>query len=93
MKEAINNGGFLVKLGAMLMKPALTKMKKHVDVQEYGGALLLGVKAPFMICHGNSKAKSIQSAIRMMKTLVEQDIVGTLTEKIAEVQQGKEDIE
>lgn len=93
MKEAINNGGFLVKLGAMLMKPALTKMKKHVDVQEYGGALLLGVKAPFMICHGNSKAKSIQSAIRMMKTLVEQDIVGTLTEKIAEVQQGKEDID
>lgn len=93
MKDAINQGGLLVKLGALLMKPALKKMKKHVDVQEYGGALLLGVKAPFMICHGNSKAKSIQSAIRMMISLVEQDIVGTLSEKIAEAQQGKEDID
>lgn len=90
LKDAINNGGFLAKIGALLLKPALTTMKKRVDVQEYGGALLLGVKGPFMICHGNSKAKSIQSAIRMMIGLVEQDIVGTLSEKIAELQ-GNED--
>lgn len=93
LKDAINNGGFLAKIGALLLKPALVSMKKRVDVQEYGGALLLGVKGPFMICHGNSKAKSIQSAIRMVINLVEQDIVGTLSEKIAEAQQGNEEID
>lgn len=93
MKEAIMQGGIMAKLGALLIKPALEKMKKYMDVQEYGGALLLGVKAPFMICHGNSKAKSITSAIRMMITLVEQDVVETISTKIAEVQQGNEEIE
>jgi len=93
MKDSIMQGGFLAKLGAMLIKPALETMKKHMDVQEYGGALLLGVKAPFMICHGNSKAKSITSAIRMMITLVEQDVVEKISEKIAEVQQRNEEIE
>lgn len=93
MKDSILQGGIFAKLGALLIKPALEKMKKHMDVQEYGGALLLGVKAPFMICHGNSKAKSITSAIRMMITLVEQDVVGTITTKIADLQQGNEEIE
>lgn len=93
MKESIMQGGFMAKLGAMLIKPALEKMKKHMDVQEYGGALLLGVKAPFMICHGNSKAKSITSAIRMTIGLVEQDVVGTISTKIADVQLGNEEQE
>lgn len=93
MKESIMQGGFLAKIGALLIKPALEKMKKHMDVQEYGGALLLGIKAPFMICHGNSKAKSITSAIRMTITLVEQNVVGAISDKIAEVQQGNEEIE
>lgn len=93
MKDSILQGGIIAKIGAFLIKPALEKMKKHMDVQEYGGALLLGVKAPFMICHGNSKAKSITSAIRMMITLVEQDVVGTITTKIADLQQGNEEIE
>ena len=93
LKDSIMQGGILAKLGALLIKPALEKMKKHMDVQEYGGALLLGVKAPFMICHGNSKAKSITSAIRMMITLVEQDVVGTISTKIAEVELGNEEIE
>ena len=56
MKEAILNGGFLAKLGGLLIKPAMKGLAKRLDPAEYGGALLLGVKAPFIICHGSSIA-------------------------------------
>ena len=45
MKEAILNGGFLAKLGGLLIKPAMKGLAKRLDPAEYGGALLLGVKA------------------------------------------------
>ena len=34
-----------------------------VDYAEYGGAPLIGVKAPVIIAHGKSNAKAIQNAI------------------------------
>ena len=43
MKEAILNGGFLAKLGGLLIKPAMKGLAKRLDPAEYGGALLLGV--------------------------------------------------
>ena len=64
MKEAILNGGFLAKLGGLLIKPAMKGLAKRLDPAEYGGALLLGVKAPFIICHGSSKAKAIKKCNR-----------------------------
>lgn len=89
MKEAVMSGGLLAKLGAMLMKPALEKVKKKMDVQEYGGAILLGVQAPFMICHGSSKAKAITSAIRMVLKLAEQDMVSTIRDRIADYEKSE----
>lgn len=89
LKDAILGEGLLAKIGAFLLKPAMQKFKKRVDVTEYGGGLLLGIKAPFMICHGNSKAKSITSAIRVLIQLVESDVVGEITEKIAEAQKSE----
>ena len=63
IKDAIMHGGVLAKIGGALITPALRGLKKRLNVEEYGGALLLGVKAPFFICHGSSKAKSICSAV------------------------------
>ena len=63
VKDAIMNGGLMAKLGGLMIKPALKKLGRRLDPAEYGGALLLGVKAPFFICHGSSKAKDIRSAI------------------------------
>ncbi|MFY9095000.1 phosphate acyltransferase, partial [Aliarcobacter butzleri] len=37
--------------------------KVRVDYAEYGGAPLLGVKAPVIISHGKSNSKAIQNAI------------------------------
>lgn len=68
VKGAIMNGGFFAKLGGLLITPALRKLMKTLDPEAYGGALLLGVRAPFFICHGSSKARAIKSAIGVAAT-------------------------
>lgn len=82
LKEAILSNGLLSKIGALLIKPALRKMKKKLDPAEYGGALLLGVKAPFIICHGSSKAKAIKNAVGIAINLTEKDVVGCIGKAI-----------
>lgn len=82
VKETLMDSGLLTKLGALLVKSALSKLGRRIDVSEYGGALLMGVKAPFIICHGNSKAKDIKSALRVAKELTEKDVVGRIRKEI-----------
>ena len=74
VKQAIKNSGFIAKLGALAIYPALKSLKKRLDFTEYGGAPLLGVNGSFIICHGSSKAKAIKNAIRVAGELVEQDV-------------------
>ena len=83
VKEAILNGGFLAKIGGLLIKPALRGLKKRLDPEAYGGALLLGVRAPFFICHGSSKAKAIKNAIGAAVDGVERNICSRIAEDIA----------
>lgn len=84
IKDAVLNNGFLAKVGAFLIKPALSKLKKKLDASEYGGALLLGVKAPFIICHGSSNAKAIKNAVGVAIDLAKKDVVGRIGKDIAE---------
>lgn len=91
IKEAILSGGILAKIGGALIKPAMAKLKKRLDPAEYGGALLLGVKAPFIICHGSSKAKAITNAIGVAVKFAENNVVSAITEKIAESQKRNEE--
>jgi len=49
--------------GAVLMRKVFKKLKLKVDYAEYGGAPLIGVKAPVIIAHGKSNAKAIKNAI------------------------------
>jgi glycerol-3-phosphate acyltransferase PlsX len=49
--------------GAVLMRKVFKQLKLKVDYAEYGGAPLLGVKAPVIIAHGKSNSKAIQNAI------------------------------
>jgi fatty acid/phospholipid biosynthesis enzyme len=66
------------KLGALLLKPALMRMRKRLDYTGYGGALLLGVNGVCVICHGSADARSIYSAIRIAKQTVAADVVGAI---------------
>ena len=82
LKKTLMESGLFAKLGALLMKPALLRMKKQMDASEYGGALLMGGRAPFIICHGSSKAKAIKNAVRVAIELTRKDVVGRIRQEI-----------
>ncbi len=65
-------------LGAMLMKPALKRLKKKMDYEEFGAAPLLGVKGVCMIAHGSSKARAIKNAVLAAKDIVDQELVQSI---------------
>jgi glycerol-3-phosphate acyltransferase PlsX len=50
-------------------------MKKRVDHNEFGGALLLGVNGVYVIAHGGSKHTAIKNAIRVARDMVKADVV------------------
>lgn len=88
LKEAMDNSGFLTKLGAMLLIPALKSIKKKFDYAEYGGAPLLGVNGGCIICHGSSKSKAIKNAIRVAYEFNEKKVVEHIQMSIAKEENG-----
>ncbi|MBA2565646.1 MAG: phosphate acyltransferase PlsX [Gemmatimonadetes bacterium] len=71
-------GSPLARAGALLLKPALRRMRRRLDYAEYGGAPLLGVNGISIIGHGRSSAKAVKNAIRAAKISAEQDLNGDL---------------
>ncbi|HYM16400.1 MAG TPA: phosphate acyltransferase PlsX [Dehalococcoidia bacterium] len=52
------------KLAAMVLRPALVKMRDRMDPATYGGVPLIGVNGFVMIAHGASDARAIRNALR-----------------------------
>ena len=77
------------KIGALLVKPALKTCLKSFDLEEYGGAPLLGLKGLVVKTHGSSKAVEIKNTILQCRTFKEQNI----NEKIKNIIVKNEDME
>lgn len=76
--------GLMSQVGAKLAEGALKSAGKKVDPEEFGGALLLGIKGVCVISHGGSRAKGIKNAIRVAKEAVEADVLGKISSEIRE---------
>lgn len=70
------------KLGALLVKPALKQTLKAFDLEQYGGAPLLGLKGLVVKTHGSSKANEIKNSILQCITFTEQRISERIREKV-----------
>src|SRR5262245_15223116 len=51
--------------GALLARPAFSRVRRQLDYEEYGGVPVLGVNGVSIISHGRSKAKAIKNALRV----------------------------
>lgn len=69
------------KVGALLVKPALKQTLKAFDLEQYGGAPMLGLKGLVVKTHGSSKSIEIKNSILQCITFTEQEI----SEKIRQV--------
>ena len=72
----------IAMFGALLMKPSLSKLKKHADYSEYGGAPLLGVDGLVLISHGRSSPKAIKNAVRCAKEEIEHNVLKKIKEEM-----------
>lgn len=70
------------KLGGIFLRPALRNMKERLDVEEYGGTLLLGVQGVCIICHGSSSSKAIRNAVLRAISVVEGGVVAKIKEDL-----------
>jgi len=71
------------RLGGLLLKKDLSRMKAALDPEEYGGAFLVGMNAPVVIAHGNSHATAIANAIRQGRRGVVSALQPTIARELA----------
>lgn len=74
--------GIAAKTGAFLAYSKLKDIKKEFDYSEAGGAPILGLKAPVLKLHGNSKAEEFYYAIMKAVPYVENKVTETITETV-----------
>lgn len=73
---------FRSKIGALLVKPALKSTLKQFDLEQYGGAPMLGLRGLVVKTHGSSKAVEIKNSILQCITFTEQKISEKIKEKL-----------
>ena len=79
MLKAEIKSSFVSKIGALFMKKSFGSLKKKMDYNRYGGAVLLGCKKLIVKCHGSSNDTSILAAIEQVYKMSK----GNLIENIA----------
>lgn len=61
----------LARIAGLIAYPFMKRIYRKINYEEFGGALLLGVKGITVISHGRSKAYAIKNAVRVAKEAVE----------------------
>jgi len=84
LNEQFTKNIFTKFVGALAL-PLMMDIYKKTNYEEYGGAILLGVKGITIISHGRSKAYAIKNAVRVAKEAVETGV----NKKIAELIEKK----
>jgi len=72
----------LAMFGSLFMRPALGRLKRRLDWEEYGAVPLLGVNGVCFIGHGASGTKAFHSAIRTLTAFVEKRVNEHIREEI-----------
>ncbi|HZD60092.1 MAG TPA: phosphate acyltransferase PlsX [Anaerolineae bacterium] len=80
--KALASSSLLAKIGGLLLKPSLVKMRKRIDSDEYGGTLLLGINGVCVISHGRSSSKAIKNAVLQAISAVEGGVVAKINEDL-----------
>lgn len=70
------------KMGGLLIKGALDRVRARIDDSEVGGAILLGLSGIVVVAHGRSNANATKNAIRVARQAVEANIPGKIQEAV-----------
>ena len=73
----------LRKLGTLLARGGFANIKRRMDPEVYGGAVLLGLNGIVIKTHGASRARAIMNAIRVAAEEIRHDVNQKLALQIA----------
>ena len=82
LKEELMSS-FSTKIGALLAKPAFSRIKKLVDPSEVGAAPLLGIDGLVFVGHGRSDSRALVSAIRLAHQTVKIGLIQSIKEEFS----------
>ncbi|MFN2611816.1 MAG: phosphate acyltransferase PlsX [Solirubrobacterales bacterium] len=72
----------LAALGGLMLRPALGGLRRQMDPDETGGAILLGLRSPAVVAHGGSSAEGIANAVRLADNCVRERMVERTAEAL-----------
>jgi glycerol-3-phosphate acyltransferase PlsX len=90
--KEVKGGSIFTKFGALMVRPALRRVRDRLSYDSYGGAPLLGLRGNCIVAHGRANRVAVQSAIRAAVAEVREDVVGRIGELVAsnELREAKE---
>ncbi|HJA46469.1 MAG TPA: phosphate acyltransferase PlsX [Candidatus Limosilactobacillus excrementigallinarum] len=80
IKDGIMNGGLRAKLGYLLLRPVFHRIGHLMNPSQYGGAVLLGLKAPVVKAHGSADVTAITKAIQQIRTMINTKVIDQTVE-------------
>ncbi|HYP48699.1 MAG TPA: phosphate acyltransferase PlsX [Thermoleophilaceae bacterium] len=80
--EAIRSGR-LSSLGGLLIRAKVGGLREQLDPETVGGAILLGLRKPVVVGHGRFGPKGIESAVRLARRAVDEDMVARTAAALA----------
>ena len=84
MKDAMMSN-LKSKIGALLCKKSIDKVKNKLDYNKYGGSFFVGCKKTIIKSHGSSKAVTICAAIEQAINLENKKVNQAITAKIEQL--------
>lgn len=84
LKKNIEQGGLRAKLGYILLKPALRKIKRQMSSDTVGGGVFLGVKGVVVKAHGSSNATAFANSALTARTMVDNKVIEKIREDLKE---------
>lgn len=86
LKNMIKQGNLRTKLGGLLLLPALKNLGEKFNPEQYGGAVVLGVKAPVVKAHGSAGPDAIAAALGQIEKMLTINLTGNVQAFVAEHQ-------
>ena len=84
LKSALTSSP-LAKLGALIAKPALNKLKEHMDPRRYNGAMMLGLNGICVKSHGGTDSEGFANAINVAVGLINNSMNEAIKEDYARI--------
>src|ERR1700694_1593212 len=70
------------KIGGLLIRNGVRRLRNRIDWREFGGAPLLGIDGVAVVAHGRSDARAIKNAIRVAKEAVDNQLVSKIRAEV-----------